>query len=194
MSTSMDEKDITIERLRNEKKQLLDAVSVSNRSGFFYIIYDSKVLEPDVFKIGMTTKCNATKRLCSYPRYSSQKYTVAVEDAAKFERIVITKFSMLYIRRKKYGNEYFQGDLKDMIDNAHKLWMEYGGLKIVQLNLPQRPYGIEYFMNEFYSDNLGIDIDTAYTIYCEMVGTNFDRSRLSQKTVFVNFITNIIAL
>lgn len=140
-------------------------------SGFFYIISCADV--PDnVFKIGKTTEHDPNKRLCRYPQYSSVKYTIHVANADLFEDIVMRKFKSMFKRRMEFGIEYYEGELIQIIDAVHQLWLKYGNLVNAELDKSAekiKPNGWQFFVNDWLSKNEGADVKDAYAAYVRIM-------------------------
>lgn len=164
-------------------------------SGFFYILQSAEI--PDgVYKIGKTKRSSPTKRFCEYPKFSAVKYTVAVSNADDFEKYAMRKFRTVFSRRMEFGLEYYQGDLKQMINLAHELWNKYGDADTIKLN-PMldkiKPVGIQYFINEYWSKQKSKpSIDTAYNKYVELMTKTFQTRDYAAKNVFELYINTIL--
>lgn len=69
----------------------------------------------NVYKIGKSIDFN--KRLSGYDKGTIPIFTIYVQECDNFERQLITLFESNYQPRKDYGNEYFQGDIRQMIQD-----------------------------------------------------------------------------
>lgn len=69
----------------------------------------------NVYKIGKSIDFN--KRLSGYDKGTIPIFTIYVQECDNFERQLIMLFENNYQSRKDYGNEYFQGDIKQMIQD-----------------------------------------------------------------------------
>lgn len=69
----------------------------------------------NVYKIGKSIDFN--KRLSGYDKGTIPIFTIYVQECDNFEMQLITLFENNYQSRKDYGNEYFQGDIKQMIQD-----------------------------------------------------------------------------
>lgn len=65
-------------------------------------------------KIGKTKQENL-KRLCNYPNGTQLIYQTRCNNCDIFERIIIEKFKLYFQHMKEIGNEYFKGNLNEMI-------------------------------------------------------------------------------
>lgn len=68
----------------------------------------------NVFKIGRTT--NYEQRKKGYPKGTIFYLQRLCLSAPTMERTILAKADTLYKKRTDYGNEYFEGDLRSMID------------------------------------------------------------------------------
>ena len=147
----------------------------SSKEGFFYIIKTADV--PDgVYKIGKTIADDPNKRLCKYPKYSCCEYTVHVANADLFEDIVMRKLKISAIRRMEFGIEYYESDIRTLIDLVHQLWLKYGQITEATLNKTTeqlKPNGWQYFVNEWMSKNLDASVFEAYIAYVDIMKTIF---------------------
>jgi hypothetical protein len=146
-----------------------------DESGFFYVIQTADV-PLGVYKIGKTVRADPNKRLSEYPKYSTVKYTIYVENADLFEDIVMRKFKSAFKRRMEYGIEYYEGDVIDIINLAHDLWNKYGQLKNLKLDKTfekYKPNGWQIFVNEWLAKNPNADVTTAYNAYVNMMTNTF---------------------
>ena len=164
-------------------------------SGFFYIIQTADV-PYGVYKIGKTTRCNPNKRLCEYPKFSSVKYTIFVNDCHGFESYTMRKFRVLFKRRREFGLEYYEGDIKQMINAAHKLWNKFGNSSqvVVDKSVEKiKPIGFQYFINEWYADQVDPSIDEAYDMYVSIIQSTFMSNEYANKQVFVTYLNHILS-
>ena len=180
---------VTAETKREESDEPFEDLS-----GFFYIIQTADV-PVGVYKIGKTARANPNKRLCEYPKFSSVKYTVSVEDCHGFESYAMRKFRVLFKRRREFGLEYYEGDIKDMINLAHKLWNQFGsaGRVIVDTAIEKiKPNGFQAFVNEWYSQQLDPTIDEAYDMYVSLMRDSYLTRDYASKEVFVVYYNHIL--
>ena len=148
----------------------------SSKEGFFYIIKTSDTPE-NVYKIGKTTATNPNKRLCDYPQYSIVFYTIAVKNIHIFEKIVIHKLKGRAVRHMEFGYEYYEADIKHLINCVHNIWMSYGHIDIdIYSNIKKnQPTGWQYFANEWLAKNIAQEItpEFAYENYVKMIKESF---------------------
>ena len=140
----------------------------------------------------MTKRSDPNKRLSEYPKYSAVQYVIAVANADSFEDYVMRKFRILFKRRLEYGLEYYEGDIKKMIDSTHNIWMKFYDKEIhIDKDLENiKPYGIQIFINEWFSqqkDPQNIDLDIAYDKYVVNYMVSFYQT-ITQKNQYLNYI------
>lgn len=102
---------------------------------YIYLIHTRASLninEP-VYKIGKTN--DFSKRISGYDKGSIPILIIYVNNSDIFEKLIIETFKIYFIKRTDYGNEYFEGNVSDMIgiimDKFKELNMCYN---IEQLN------------------------------------------------------------
>lgn len=157
-------------------------------AGFFYIVKTVDV-DDDVYKIGKTTQSDPNKRLCNYPKGSSVKYTIAVDNVDVFEDYIMRKFGKIFVRRIEYGLEYYQGDLTAMINTSHELWNHFNnqtGTEEKTDNKQDIPNEWDVFYIEWLSkqNTMFIEDDEAFEIYSKLV------KNPSNYTCFVRYLTS----
>ena len=93
--------------------------------GYFYIIREREFIRMDepVYKIGRTG--NITKRVKQYPKGSELIISFPCKDMCGFESEIIRNFRCVFTRKLEYGTEYFEGDIKEMINLATKMHANY---------------------------------------------------------------------
>ena len=69
----------------------------------------------NVYKVGRTTQENH-KRFAQYPKGSVLLFQMICNDCVRIEKDVLEKFRQNFKQRKDLGNEYFEGDYRNMID------------------------------------------------------------------------------
>ncbi len=164
-----------------------------NESGYFYIIKTPDVPE-GVYKIGKTTMVDPNKRLCRYPTYSCCLYTIHVENADLFEDLVMRKLKLVTKRRMEYGLEYYEADIKTLVDEVHQLWLKYGSIKEFQLdksNEKIKPNGWQYFANEWLSKDPTATPETAYTAYVDLMKNTFMSNEYAEFEVFSAYFKSL---
>jgi len=75
-------------------------------------------LNENVYKIGRSH--NIQKRLTQYPKGSKLIYYVNCYDSNICEQILLEVFKNKFIQKKEYGNEYFEGEETEMINEINK--------------------------------------------------------------------------
>jgi hypothetical protein len=87
-----------------------------NRKHYIYIIREREFirLNEPTYKIGRTSQL-PDDRFNGYPKQSEIILYTAVEDPQAAERKLMSVFKNKFERKKGYGNEYFNGDINEMI-------------------------------------------------------------------------------
>jgi hypothetical protein len=168
-------------------------MEVKNISGFFYIIKTADV--PDgVYKIGKTIMEDPNKRLCRYPKYSCCMYTIQVANADLFEDIVMRKLKGAVKRRMEFGIEYYEADIRILVDIVHNLWLRYGQIGEAVLdksNEKIKPNGWQYFANEWIAQNPAATVHEAYSAYEHMMKTEFMTNEYAEFDCFSIYFNSL---
>jgi hypothetical protein len=96
---------------------------------YIYLIHTraSLNIKEPVYKIGKTA--DFSKRISGYDKGSEPILMLYVNNCDIFEKRIIEIFNTNFIKRSDYGNEYFEGNVSDMIgiimDNFKELNMCY---------------------------------------------------------------------
>lgn len=77
-----------------------------------------------IYKIGRTNQENF-KRFYQYPKGSQILFQMICNNSEKSEKEIIINFKTKYIFRKDIGNEYFEGNFINMIDDIYKIIKKY---------------------------------------------------------------------
>jgi len=165
----------------------------SDQSGFFYIIKTPDVPE-GVYKIGKTCQVDPNKRLCRYPTYSCCLYTIHVANADLFEDLVMRKLKGSCKRRMEYGLEYYESDIRTLINEVHQLWLKYGSLVDFQLdksNEKNKPNGWQYFANEWLAKNPNASADEAYLAYTHIMKSEFMSNEYAEFEYFERYFKSL---
>ena len=85
------------------------------KSQYVYLLQEREFTKTheDIFKIGKSTQSNI-KRLMQYPKGSILLVQIICLDCTKCEKMIMKKFKEKYIQRLDIGNEYFEGEYKNM--------------------------------------------------------------------------------
>lgn len=174
---------------KNIQSNPSDSPEEKDESGFFYIIQTADV-PLGVYKIGKSVRSDPNKRLSEYPKYSTVKYTIHVENADIFEDIVMRKFKSVFKRRMEFGIEYYEGDISQIINTAHDLWNKYGHLKTLKLDKTfekYKPNGWQIFVNEWLAKNHEADVETAYSAYVDLLQNTFLTKEYAEFDAFATY-------
>jgi hypothetical protein len=92
-------------------------------SQYIYLIRSREFVnngEP-TYKIGKTTQ-ELPVRLIRYPPGSKLILCLEVTDCHSLEKILIKKFHKIFVHRPEYGDEYFTGNVRTMIQTIYKTY------------------------------------------------------------------------
>ncbi len=73
-----------------------------------------------IFKVGRTHQENF-KRFYQYPKESNILFQMTCDNSKEAEKEIIIILKQKYIFRKDIGNEYFEGNFINMIDDIYKI-------------------------------------------------------------------------
>ena len=113
-------------------------------SNYFYIIHEREFVRSgeQTFKIGKTGQNPPWKRLSAYPKDSELILLIKVPNKDIFENKIISIFKKKYRQMLEYGNEYFRGDIDEMVKDVHNLTSQ-----------PRKPFGIYKWFIDYGEDN-----------------------------------------
>jgi len=85
---------------------------------YIYLLQEREFItsKQNIYKIGKT-KQNNLNRFSQYPKGSILLFQIICNDCNITEKILIKLFDSKYIKRTDIGNEYFQGNFKNMISD-----------------------------------------------------------------------------
>jgi hypothetical protein len=128
------DKEIELIKLKNEKKKLeneklnneiikiqltkindTNICENKNIDGYIYIIHEREFIKSkeNIYKIGRTE--NIIERIKKYPKNSSYCFVRQSNNMFVDENKLIKLFKNNFVHLKDYGNEYFKGDITNMI-------------------------------------------------------------------------------
>lgn len=95
-------------------------------SGYIYILIEREFVKTGetIYKIGKT-KQDYMKRFKQYPKDSVLIKQIYCDDCDGMERELIKLFKIKYTQRRDIGIEYFEGDIKDMVQCIYNVWSSY---------------------------------------------------------------------
>ena len=102
--------------LEERESKLIEAQQTQNdKQGFLYILRtrESVRLDEPVYKIGKTY--DMERRFSSYPKGSELLKSIKVCERHVAEKVLLREFSSKFTNREEFGNEYFEGDLQEML-------------------------------------------------------------------------------
>jgi hypothetical protein len=89
---------------------------------YIYLLQEREFIKTNesIYKIGRT-KQEHNKRLNQYPKGSILLVQIICSNCVIMEKKIITFFKEKYKHRKDIGNEYFEGNSKDMIQEINNI-------------------------------------------------------------------------
>ena len=86
-----------------------------SKQGFIYILRtrESVRFDEPVYKVGKTY--DMEQRFKQYPKGSELLKSIKVCERHIAERVLLREFSSKFTNREEFGNEYFEGDLQEML-------------------------------------------------------------------------------
>jgi hypothetical protein len=119
LKSIIEEKDKRIKELELEIQRY---DKCNNDEGYVYIVYLREFMnkKENTYKIGRT-KQEMIDRLKGYPKGSKVIKFEPVKNTIMIEKELIKVFKEKYIQRVEYGNEYFSGEIAEMIREFRKL-------------------------------------------------------------------------
>lgn len=84
-------------------------------SNYVYLLQEREFIRTNenIYKVGRTEQEN-TNRFYQYPKGSKLLYQSSCEDCRKCESLILQKFRESFVQRKDIGNEYFEGNFREM--------------------------------------------------------------------------------
>ena len=92
----------------------------SVKKHYIYLLREREFirLNEPTYKIGRTQQ-NPYDRFSSYPKGTEIILYIMVDDSVSLEKQVINTFKKIYEHKKGYGNEYFSGNVSEMIKTIY---------------------------------------------------------------------------
>jgi hypothetical protein len=96
--------------------------NIEKNTNYIYLIRLREFIKTNeyIYKLGRT-KQNEMKRINQYPKGSELIIFRKCINSVKIETELIKKFKIEYKHCQEYGNEYFEGNELDMINDINKL-------------------------------------------------------------------------
>ncbi len=101
--------------------------------GIIYLLQTREFINKSIYKIGHSEK-DGTCRTNQYPKQSILHLLLTCNNHAIIESKIIYDFKSKYIHKQEIGNEYFEGDLNQMIMDIILIYQKNECNKIVQIN------------------------------------------------------------
>lgn len=106
-------------------------------SNYIYLLQEREFIKTNenIYKVGMTEKENHI-RFNQYPKGSVLLFQIICRNCRNMENKILTQFKTEFKLRKDIGNEYFEGDYKNMIDVIYSIVKKEDKLlEIVELKI-----------------------------------------------------------
>ena len=96
---------------------------MTTETNYAYIIQERELvrLGESTYKIGKTGQNPPWGRFKGYPKGSELILLLKVSDKHVFEKNVLSVFKIKYQHMTEYGNEYFNGDVNEMIQDMFSI-------------------------------------------------------------------------
>jgi hypothetical protein len=141
----------------------------------------------NIYKIGRTKQENI-QRFNQYPKGSKLLLHIVCDDCDILESELIRDFKNKYIYRKDIGNEYFEGDYKEMIKDIYNKITNCE--KIEDLNIKNNDYSRLCYKD---IDDFISDFEEKTKEYSKKINIkDIDDSDTSKPNIIVNIEINII--
>jgi hypothetical protein len=114
----MDKRSKVIESIQKHKREIkrlkkkLSSMA-TDKQNQIYLIKPSNY--PGVVKIGRTNR-PVMSRISGYAKGSELLFAMTCDDCAELERNILVDFRSTFKARKDIGREFFEGDVKQMMD------------------------------------------------------------------------------
>jgi hypothetical protein len=140
---------------------------------YIYIIHTRECIKcnENIYKIGRT-QTGSKKRVSTYPNDSVLIAQFNVNDAVKSEKEILTLCKNKYKQIRKYGIEYFQGDISSIKNDVYAITQKYQTVEPTKTNEILKDM-IANYINKICKRNVNVKIDgdltttTDVLILCE---------------------------
>lgn len=117
-----------LESIIGKKRKALEEYSASQKrqkisSGNIYIVQPKEYAHENIFKIGKST--TSVRRMNAYKKNSEVMLMRYVANIDNMENLIKNIFKFKFIQRRDIGYEYFEGNIRDMINVAQNTIDEY---------------------------------------------------------------------
>ena len=117
---------------------------------YIYLLQEREFIKTgeDIYKVGKTTQENS-KRFYQYPKGSKLLIQNICFNCNTIENIIIKEFKSKYKQRRDIGNEYFQGDCNDMINDIYNILIKQPRLPdvIIDENVKEDEHDQDFINN-----------------------------------------------
>ena len=90
-----------------------------------YLIQEREFIktEEPIYKLGKTH--DIFQRKSGYPKGSILKFCIEIDKKYSMEKVAINEFNSLFEKQKEIGNEYYKGNLHEMIKELHQIYNNF---------------------------------------------------------------------
>jgi hypothetical protein len=162
---------------------------------YIYLIHIREFVNngDNVYKIGKTKQKNL-KRFNNYPNGSELLFHCICDNCDVSEKDIINMFDSKYIKRKEFGNEYYEGDYRLMI---------YDIFTIIDIKNEKIKEEVKEEIDEVKEEEVDLEFIDFSTFVCDDTDINRKKSKIDSKfneyikkcnpaTIsFNNFVNNI---
>jgi hypothetical protein len=108
--------------------------SIINSYNYIYLLQEREFIKTNenIFKIGRSTQ-EHTKRFQQYPKGSRLILQIECINCKTTEKSILGIFRCKYKQRKDIGNEYFEGDYMQMMDDIYSFVLKYNKEMIIDV-------------------------------------------------------------
>jgi hypothetical protein len=112
-------------------------------SNYIYLLKEREFIKTneDIYKIGRTKKPNH-QRFNQYPMGSILLFQMICDDCHHMEQHLIKLFKENFVLRKDYGNEYFEGDHRNMMQFIYTAITESNNTELIPIQIGRKEEGV----------------------------------------------------
>ena len=153
-------------------------------SNSIYLIQEREFINSgeNVYKIGKTKQDNL-KRFKQYPKGSKLLLQQICDDCDKLEKELIADFKNKFIHRKDIGNEYFEGDYKEMLKDIHNKITN----NVVSIEESSEIYEIGEESSEIYKMFPNYKDDESFGGKKKLIKVLYEHNRNRIYTYYINY-------
>ena len=98
---------------------------MNEKKEHIYLIQEREFIktEEPIYKLGKTH--DIFQRKSGYPKGSILKFCIEIDKKYSMEKFAINQFNSLFEKQKEIGNEYYKGNLHEMIKELHQIYNNF---------------------------------------------------------------------